>query len=588
MSRSRAKIVGANMMDGGLINDQPAPRLFVPGIYDDFQRVLLLLERRVKYGDEDDVGNVGFGLARGTTNTYVIPGMESMSPEEYRERLQETISARQAERRRLAMENSNIIGNRSSSGYLDALSRGGDGGNGGGGSMYKKASWKEDGGREQRQRQVLSEKGEGIKMISSISHHVGNVDVCIVGAGLSGAFAAHLLGLKGLTVAILDSRSRVGGRLLTAGGGRGGDLGGAWIWPGSEYSMNQLIGGMHIETVPMHLDGDAVVRTPDGRRYTLPYGSSRRYAACGDGAVRISGGAAGMVHKLLQSRDDDGEKIPNSSVHLGRRVIRIERDDVGGVVSVIYVDAASNELVGEGATMAIKCRAAILAAPPKVLANTIDFHPPLSKMKFDRMLATPTWMEDYGKVDVSFPCNWWRKLDMSGISIDQGGAVSTWWESCSDEALPSLAGFVTTRGAEHLHGMDHPEDIHDYIMDSLTKLYGVDAAKMGMQMDAMSTTTTSSGSVDGDGLVVRRGGITVTYKSWLKDPNTNTPSRWKADIATCEYGDRYLRQSVGPIFFAGTETSHGNGHMEGAIISARRAADEVIQYLGQSVYTTDR
>jgi hypothetical protein len=98
-----------------------------------------------KYGDEDDADNVGFGLARGTTNTYVIPDMESMSPEEYREKLQETISARQAERRRLAMENSNIIGNRSSSGYLDGLNGGGDGTNGGGGSMYRKTSWKKDG-----------------------------------------------------------------------------------------------------------------------------------------------------------------------------------------------------------------------------------------------------------------------------------------------------------------------------------------------------------------------------------------------------------------------------------------------------------
>lgn len=68
--------------------------------------------------------------------------MEEMSPEEYREKLQETISARQAERRRQAAENSNIIGNRSSSGYLDGLTRGGDGANGGGGSMYKKSSWK--------------------------------------------------------------------------------------------------------------------------------------------------------------------------------------------------------------------------------------------------------------------------------------------------------------------------------------------------------------------------------------------------------------------------------------------------------------
>jgi hypothetical protein len=44
-----------------------------------------------------------FGLARGTTNTYVIPGMEEMSPEEYRDKLQETISARQVRKRDLVL-----------------------------------------------------------------------------------------------------------------------------------------------------------------------------------------------------------------------------------------------------------------------------------------------------------------------------------------------------------------------------------------------------------------------------------------------------------------------------------------------------
>lgn len=39
--------------------------------------------------------SVTFGVARGTTNTYAIPGMEEMSPEEYRAKLQETVSAHQ-------------------------------------------------------------------------------------------------------------------------------------------------------------------------------------------------------------------------------------------------------------------------------------------------------------------------------------------------------------------------------------------------------------------------------------------------------------------------------------------------------------
>ena len=42
-----------------------------------------------------------FGLARGTANTYVIPGMDEMTPEEYRTKLQENISARQVSRKTL-------------------------------------------------------------------------------------------------------------------------------------------------------------------------------------------------------------------------------------------------------------------------------------------------------------------------------------------------------------------------------------------------------------------------------------------------------------------------------------------------------
>jgi monoamine oxidase len=467
-------------------------------------------------------------------------------------------------------------------------------------------------------------------MKTSLSRHVGNFDVCIVGAGLSGAYAAHLLVHADKTVAIIDSRERVGGRLLSActggggddddggGGSRsgrsGGDLGGAWVWPESEIDMVRFMMETNVATTPMRLAGHAMYRGPDGIRHVLPPGSSGRYAACGEGAVRISGGAASMVEKLLlppgrrhrrmstsSSGDDDdvggaredGRDRP--SLHLGRRVVRVERDEDDDEygVNVTYVESGKLNDGGdreerEDATSHVRCRAAILAGPPRVLASTIDFRPPLPKDKMDVMLSTPTWMEEYGKVDVSFPVNWWRSRDMSGISIDQRGAVSTWWEACSDVSRPSLAGFVSSRDAGALVGMiERPESLHEYVLDSLIKLYGVDGAEMGMARDA--TDATYGGSVDGNGLVVVRGGIAVTYKSWLMDPNTNAPSCNKADATTTtttattttgDYGNGHLRQSVGPLFFAGTETSRGSGHMEGAIISARRAADEVIRYLG--------
>jgi len=58
-------------------------------------------------------GTGGMGIAKGTANTYLIPGMDEMSPEEYREKLQATVSARQTKR--------NALGNRASNNYLDDL-----------------------------------------------------------------------------------------------------------------------------------------------------------------------------------------------------------------------------------------------------------------------------------------------------------------------------------------------------------------------------------------------------------------------------------------------------------------------------------
>ena len=397
-------------------------------------------------------------------------------------------------------------------------------------------------------------------------------DVCVIGGGLSGACTAHRLLAAGKSVTIFDARDRVGGRLLTAEGQGGGDLGGAWIWPKSEHAMQQFLDELGVKTVPMHLDGETMVRTHDGRRHVLPSYDASRYAACGGGAVRVPSGAASIVQRLLTSDN------PNLTILLGLRVLSI--DYSGDMVHISYAKSDSN--IDACETKLMKCSSAVLAAPPKVIAKTITFHPPLANNKMDCMLGTQTWMSDYGKVSVSFPENWWRDLNMSAISIDQMGAVSTWWEACSGEngdgTLPTLAGFVTRDGATLLQQMGTGDALHDYVLQSLQDLYGVDVTAMGMPNHTADVAT--KGSVGIDGLIVSKGGIVVTYKSWLKDPFTNIQDGEKNDISvTTNYGDVCLQERVGPLFFAGTESAHGSGHMEGAVISAKRVATEVIQYL---------
>lgn len=186
MAKSKTSASGGtpNSNDPSAPGEQESPKLFSPAIYDDFQSALLALEKRIEGGPgslsseevrkfEEETGRIaremreyasdpkgageairkGYemsapavdvvakeeeeeevavvvaaapavgGLAKDTTNTYIIDGMAEMSPEEYRAKLQETISARQRKRRSTSLEgNRGIIGNASSQGYLDTLS----------------------------------------------------------------------------------------------------------------------------------------------------------------------------------------------------------------------------------------------------------------------------------------------------------------------------------------------------------------------------------------------------------------------------------------------------------------------------------
>eukprot|EP00526_Cylindrotheca_closterium_P015162 CAMPEP_0113612650 /NCGR_PEP_ID=MMETSP0017_2-20120614/6214_1 /TAXON_ID=2856 /ORGANISM="Cylindrotheca closterium" /LENGTH=251 /DNA_ID=CAMNT_0000521701 /DNA_START=65 /DNA_END=820 /DNA_ORIENTATION=+ /assembly_acc=CAM_ASM_000147 len=63
----------------------------------------------------------GFGLAKGTANTWNLEGMDSMTPEEYQAAIQASISARQAQRKEQG-----VYGNRSTNDYMRNLG-GGDG-----------------------------------------------------------------------------------------------------------------------------------------------------------------------------------------------------------------------------------------------------------------------------------------------------------------------------------------------------------------------------------------------------------------------------------------------------------------------------
>jgi len=89
-------------------------------------------------------------------------------------------------------------------------------------------------------------------------------DVVIVGAGAAGLTAAHELRKAGLSVAVLEARERVGGRLWTdVIDGAMLELGGQWVSPDQD-ALIDTVAELGLDTFSRYREGDSVYVGPDG------------------------------------------------------------------------------------------------------------------------------------------------------------------------------------------------------------------------------------------------------------------------------------------------------------------------------------
>lgn len=352
------------------------------------------------------------------------------------------------------------------------------------------------------------------------------VDVLIVGAGVCGLALARQLHARGLVVQVIEARERLGGRVLTQhcpATGQALDLGPRWFWSDTEPRITALLAELGLCSAPQHDPGDALWLTDPNRE------PERRMEPDGIhvGARCIEGGTTLLIDALAA-------QLPPDCIRLGVAVQALR--DKGAWIEVLPTTGRP-----------LRARQVVLALPPRLVQEKIEFVPELPDAIDAALAATPTWMAAQARSVTTFAQPFWRDAGQSGNAFVRHAqaVLAEVFDSSQADKGGALGGFIALNAAQR----DSFQRGLPLLIDSqLTQLFGAQAQ-------------------DGH----------LYLQDWANEPWTCSAID-RASPPELPINNPLLRQPLwsGRVFLGGTETAaHGAGHMEGALEAADRIAHAI-------------
>ena len=257
--------------------------------------------------------------------------------------------------------------------------------------------------------------------------------IAIVGAGVSGLYAAWLLQQQGLTDWLLiEGRTAVGGRILSepaadacaalnpASRTDRFDLGPSWFWPGYQRQLDRLVRELGLERFEQHESGDMLVE----RSPSAPVRRMQGYVNSPP-SMRLVGGMGALTDALLQ-------RLDATRIVTGQSVRRMRCTDA-------QVELDSEDASGRATSW--RAEQAWLARPPRLVMQQIGFTPALPAPLAQAWQATATWMAPHAKYVAIYDRPFWREQGLSGEARSACGPLGEIHDASTPGGSAALFGF---------------------------------------------------------------------------------------------------------------------------------------------------
>lgn len=298
--------------------------------------------------------------------------------------------------------------------------------------------------------------------------------IAIVGAGLSGLYAAYLLEQWGFRdYVILEARESAGGRIafvsalgeqitdLTAEADVSDrfDLGPTWFWPGFQHQLDRLVDDLGLERFEQFELGDMMVERSHDEAAMRVRGYQNSPPS-----MRLMGSMGALI-SALQGRLDAAR------IFTGRAVQRLRCTDS-------HVELEGEDENGSAATWRVEH--VLLALPPRLAATRIDFSPALPPELMRQWRATVTWMAAHAKYVAIYDTPFWREDGLSGEARSRIGPLGEIHDASVPGGSAALFGFF---GIPAHVRMKVPEDVlRTRCRAQLVRLFGTQAAAPKAEM----------------------------------------------------------------------------------------------------------